>query len=75
MATENHRRSLAKAFSWRITAFITTFIISYLVIGEADIAITIGVFEFVTKMGIYYLHERAWLRIKFGIVDPPDYQI
>lgn len=72
---ETRRRSLAKAMSWRVTATVSTIIISYFVIGDVDVALTIGFFEFVAKMGIYYVHERAWLTIKFGRIESQDYQI
>ena len=57
---ESHIRSLAKAFSWRVLATLTTSVIAYLVTGSLDTAAIIGGIEFVFKFFIYYLHERAW---------------
>ena len=57
---DSHIRSLAKAFSWRIVATLTTSIIAWIVTGELDTAVVIGSIEFVIKFLIYYLHERAW---------------
>jgi uncharacterized membrane protein len=57
---ESRVRSLAKAFSWRILATLTTSIIAYLVTGRIDTAVIIGGIEFVFKFVIYYFHERAW---------------
>lgn len=71
---EQRRRSFAKAFSWRITATFTTMLISWVITGSMDFAIKIGFFEFISKMVIYYVHERLWQNIKFGIVTH-DYQI
>ena len=34
--------------------------------GEHDKAMKIGAIEFVTKFFVYYIHERAWVRISFG---------
>ncbi len=59
-AGESHLRSLAKAFSWRIVATLTTAIIAYVVTGELGTAATIGGIEFLLKFFIYYAHERAW---------------
>lgn len=57
----SHLISLAKAFSWRIVATLTTALIAYVITGEMDTAIMIGSIEFFLKIGIYYAHERIWL--------------
>ena len=57
-------RSFAKAFTWRITATLTTAIIAYIIIGELKTAVVIGGIEFVLKFIIYYGHERAWNLLK-----------
>ena len=57
----SHLLSLAKAFSWRIVATLTTAIIAYVITGEVDTALMIGGIEFFLKIGIYYVHERLWL--------------
>ena len=61
-----HRRSLAKTVSWRVTATIDTFIISFFVTGSFTWASSIAGLEVLTKMGLYYLHERAWARVQWG---------
>ena len=63
---ESHSRSIAKAVSWRMTATVDTFIISFVVTGSLKWAGSIAGFEMLTKMAIYYLHERAWSRIHWG---------
>lgn len=65
---ESHLRSVLKAFSWRIVATLTTGAIAYGITGEIDTAIMIGSIEFVLKMFIYYLHERAWQLLPRGAV-------
>lgn len=65
---ESHLRSLLKAFTWRIVATLTTVIVAYVVSGETTVALTIGAGEFVTKLGIYYAHERLWQIIPRGAV-------
>ncbi len=57
----SHLISLAKAFSWRIVATLTTAVIAYVITGEMDTALWIGGIEFFLKIGIYYAHERIWL--------------
>lgn len=63
---EVHSRSFAKAVSWRIAASIDTFIISFFVTGKFSLASAIAAVEVVTKIVIYYLHERAWAAITWG---------
>ena len=73
---ERRLRSIAKAMSWRITATLTTILISYFITGQVETALKIGFLEFFFKMGIFYFHERLWLKIKFGIIKATqDYQI
>ena len=62
-----------KAFTWRFTATIDTFIISYLVIWQSDFtafetAGLIAGFEILTKITLYYIHERIWSSITWGRV-------
>lgn len=53
-------KSMLKTISWRIVGTIDTMVIAYLLTGELAIAFSIGSVEVVTKMILYYLHERAW---------------
>ncbi len=59
----SHKVSVFKAISWRILGTIDTIIISYLLTGSITTAISIGGVEVVSKMVLYYLHERAWVKI------------
>jgi uncharacterized membrane protein len=65
-AREAHSRSLLKAVSWRITGTLDTFIISFIVTGRATIAGSIAATELLTKIALYYGHERAWSAIHWG---------
>ena len=65
-AVMSRRHSLAKTVSWRVTATIDTFIISFFVTGSFTWASSIAGLEVLTKMGLYYLHERAWARVQWG---------
>jgi uncharacterized membrane protein len=59
-------RSLAKAVSWRVTGTIDTFIISWLITGQALIASGIAFTEIMTKIALFWFHERAWNKISWG---------
>ena len=68
MATsrEAHSRSLAKAISWRATGTLDTFVISYIITGQLVLASSIAGTELLTKIVLYYFHERAWAVIPWG---------
>lgn len=63
---EKTSRSLLKSVSWRILGTIDTIIISYLITNTLEFALRIGFVELLTKMGLYFLHERLWNKIKWG---------
>lgn len=63
---ESKKRSIFKAVSWRITGTIDTFIISFLITGELRYASVISVTEVITKICLYYFHERLWDKITWG---------
>ena len=65
-ARERPWRSLAKAVSWRATGSLDTFILTWLVTGNARIAASVGGFEVFTKIFLYFVHERIWARIPLG---------
>ena len=63
---ENIKRSIAKTVSWRLVGTITTVVISYLITGTLALAFSIGGIELISKMVLYFFHERAWNNIKWG---------
>ncbi|AXO81221.1 DUF2061 domain-containing protein [Olleya aquimaris] len=65
-AQEKIKRSLLKTISWRIIGTLDTVLISYLITGTLKMAISIGGIELVSKMVLYFFHERAWNKIKWG---------
>lgn len=65
-AKEGVKRSLAKTISWRVIGTIDTVIISWIVTGTLTLAFSIGLIELVTKMVLYYFHERTWNSIPWG---------
>ena len=54
--------SLLKTISWRIVGTIDTITISFIITGEIRSALSIGSIEVVSKMILYYFHERIWAR-------------
>ncbi|HEY5689171.1 MAG TPA: DUF2061 domain-containing protein [Yeosuana sp.] len=66
VATEKPFRSIAKSVSWRIVGTVDTILISWFITGQLELAFSIGSIELVTKMILYFFHERIWNTIKWG---------
>ncbi len=64
---ESRKRHLAKTFTWRIVGTLDTMAISWFITGDPLIGVKIGIAELLTKMVLYYLHERVWYRFNFGL--------
>ena len=66
----SYKRHIAKTISWRIIGTIDTVIISGLITGSWGAGLAIGGVEVISKMVLYFLHERTWYKfIKFGVND------
>ena len=64
----NYKRHIAKTISWRIIGTLDTIILSWIITGNWKFGIAIGGIEIITKMILYFLHERAWYKFsKFGL--------
>ena len=72
---EARKRSIAKAASYRFFGSLITSGIAFLLTGQWDIALGVGALDGVAKMGAYFLHERVWARIPWGMPKRPDYEI
>jgi len=66
MYKETNTRSIVKGISWRIVATTTTIAIVYFFFDRLDLAIAAGMIETVLKVGLYWLHERAWFKVRWG---------
>jgi len=65
-SSEKPLRSIAKAVSWRVVGTLDTLVVSYILTGQMALATSIASIDFVTKMILYFFHERVWNRIKWG---------
>lgn len=66
MKSDGIKRSLTKTISWRVIGTLDTIVIAYLITGTVDHAISIGGIELVSKMLLYFFHERSWNKIQWG---------
>ncbi len=64
--SEKPLRSFVKSISWRVIGTLDTVLISWLITGTLSIAFAIGSVEMITKMVLYFFHERLWNVIKWG---------
>ncbi len=67
---DGHFRSIVKAASWRAAGTIDTFILGFFFTGSVKLAGSIATTEVVTKLGLFYLHERIWDRVAWGRSSP-----
>lgn len=60
------KRSIVKSITWRILATLTTVSLVWIFSGRLYLAFSVGALEIIAKLFIYYFHERAWNKIKWG---------
>ncbi|WP_430467100.1 DUF2061 domain-containing protein [Winogradskyella ouciana] len=66
MKDQSHKRHIAKTLTWRIVGTLDTVILSWVISGSPSIGLKIGFAEVITKMILYYLHERTWFNINLS---------
>lgn len=64
----NRKRHIAKTITWRIIGTLDTMALGWLVSGNAMIGLKVGALELVTKMILYYFHERVWYSSNWGVL-------
>jgi len=65
---ETHTRSVTKGITWRIIASLTTMVLVYIFTGDLTIVVGVGFLEITAKIIFYYLHERTWGKVEWGVV-------
>jgi len=66
MFRETHSRSIAKALSWRILGSVATTVLVFVFTRRVVVSLAVGAVEFLAKIGLFWVHERAWDRLRFG---------
>lgn len=64
--SKTHKRHIAKTITWRVIGTIDTFLLSWFITGDPITGVQIGMAEVITKMLLYYLHERVWFNMEAG---------
>jgi uncharacterized membrane protein len=63
----SHKRHVMKTITWRLIGTIDTILIGWIISGNPLIGLKIGSVEIISKMVLYYLHERVWYKTNFGV--------
>ena len=66
ISSDRPLRSIVKSLSWRTVGTLDTVFISWIITRELKLAFSIGSIELITKMVLYFFHERVWSKIKWG---------
>ena len=64
---DSNRRHIIKTFSWRTIGTIDTILFSWILTGNPLTGLKIGGIETVSKMVLYFGHEKLWYKINFGL--------
>ena len=64
---DSSKRHIFKTFSWRFLGTADTIAISWLISGDSFIGVQIGFAEVITKMILYFIHEKVWYKFNFGV--------
>jgi uncharacterized membrane protein len=64
----SYKRHILKTISWRILGTLDTILLSWFITGSWKLGLSIGGVEVITKMVLYFLHERAWYKFsEYGV--------
>ncbi len=66
---ESRKRHIGKTITWRFVGTIDTMILSWIISGNPLTGLKIGLAEVITKMALYYFHERFWYHINLGLPE------
>lgn len=62
-----NKRHILKTFSWRAVGTLDTIFLAWLISGNPYVGLKIGTAEVITKMMLYYIHEKIWYKINYGL--------
>lgn len=62
-----NRRHALKTLTWRAIGTIDTIIIAWLFLDNVGESLNFGLYDTTLKLVLYYVHEKIWYRIDFGL--------
>lgn len=63
----SNKRHALKTVTWRIIGTLDTMTLAWLITGNPMTGLKIGMAEVVTKMLLYFFHEKAWHKSNYGL--------
>jgi uncharacterized membrane protein len=72
---ETRRRTLVKSISYRIIGGLVTVGVAYAATHRVGASAAIGLLDTTVKLGVFYFHERLWLKINYGRTPQLEYHI
>lgn len=63
----SNKRHILKTITWRIIGTMDTMLLAWLITGNPLTGLKIGMAEVITKMLLYFFHEKIWHRSSFGL--------
>ena len=70
--TVQTRRSVVKAVTYRLVIMCLDFVTIYLLTGAAKVAVGFMVASNLYTTVAYFVHERVWSRVRWGISEAPS---
>ena len=64
-----------KAATWRAGGLAVTIAVAWVITRRLELAAGLGLADTAVKLLAFYVHERVWLRVKFGRSHSPEYDI
>lgn len=65
--TDSNKRHILKTFTWRGIGTLDTVLFGCLITGNPFTGLKIGGIETVSKMLLYFGHEKLWYKINYGL--------
>ncbi len=65
----SRKRHIAKTFTWRVVGTLDTMILAWVISGDPMVGLKVGGAEVITKIVLYYLHERVWYKLDYGLTN------
>lgn len=73
-ALQAQKRAIVKTLCYRLFMLLITVAVAWWIVGDVGAALNIGVITNVAKTGTYYVYERAWDHVTWGVTVRPDAQ-
>lgn len=65
--SDSNKRHILKTVSWRMIGTFDTVLFGWIIVGNPLAGLKIGSIETVSKMLLYFGHEKLWYKINYGL--------